>query len=275
MLVATISALCFGLSNLLIGKVSAYGLYVRPYILLGNFTIGILYLLYMYFFRSKSFNQLLIDFNIVEVEYYKIDYSFVLKVCTDALLLMAGEYLLLLTFESSLYAEINQGVISSLFILSAINTAIFTWFMVGVRNRLFAHTNDHYYNFMYREQFNLYHGVALILILASAIMLMFNPYSDDKGYVEVFNKYLPIFPPINAIFLMALTTIYFTAKDLVFKSHVITYLCSPYKLYTLTVSFGGVFMLLLTLLQHFQYGIDKQEFLEGFMGGVLQSTATF
>lgn len=178
----------------------------------------------------------------MDVEFDKIKTNFILKTLLDSVILIAGEYLLILTFQHSLYAEINQGVISSLFILSAINTAIFTWFIIGVRSRLLPGQDDAFHFFMYREQCNRYHFISLAILVLCIGLLIFNPYSE-KPIVSVFGKKVKIQPPMTAIVLAIITTIYFSVKDMVFKSHIIRYMVSPYKLYSMVTFFGGLIMM--------------------------------
>lgn len=131
--------------------------------MLGNFSIVLFYLVCYYAFSKKSVKELLVEFQIIN-NISGVDLRFILKLCIDALVLIGGEYLFILTFDYSLRAEINQGVISSLFILSAVNTAIITWFLIGVRNRILPGRHDAYHYFMTSEKFNKYHLVSFIIM---------------------------------------------------------------------------------------------------------------
>lgn len=274
LLIAVIATICFTFSNLLIGKASSEGVYVRQFMVLGNFVISVIYMIYWLVHKSKSIKNFLVDYKILDLEYDRYNTHLALRVWLNAVILVAGEYLLILTFQHSLYAEINQGVISSIFILTAVNTAIFTWFLIGVRNKLLPGQYDAYHHFMFREQWNRYDFISFIVILVWIIMLIFNPYSEKNSIVEVFNKEFKLQMPLTTVVLAIITTLYFSIKDMVFKSHIIRYMISPSKLYSMTVFVGGLIMLIPWVINFINYGIAFGA-IDSFCGGMLQSIGTY
>ena len=150
---AFLSAIFFALSNYLIGKISSQGLYIRAFIFVGNFIICVIYvfLTLLKYLKDDTFEGFLYSYSLISLNITGIHYKMLFDLCLDSLIVIWGELLVILTFSESLKAEINQGVSSSIFILSAINTALISWFLVGIRRRVLP-GDSNYHNFMIREQ---------------------------------------------------------------------------------------------------------------------------
>ncbi|CAI2372297.1 unnamed protein product [Moneuplotes crassus] len=259
---SAISSICFAVSNYLIGKSSHEGFFIRPFIMVGNLIVAVIFILYYYCVKSGSLQGLLCDFQLIHLEFSGVNYHMLLDISIDAILLIGGEYLLIFTFHQSLRATINQGVISSLFVLSSVITAIISWVMVKIRTRVNPiHSN--YFNFLQRERCNRYHAICAILVGCSFFILTEIPamyYQSDL---------------IHTIFILTiLTSLYFSAKDMLFKARIIKYFLSPHKLYSLIICLGGIFMLITSAVLVSIYGFSQIVW-DSFIAGILQSCAIF
>lgn len=67
-------------------------------------------------------------------------------------MLVVSGYITILMFSHCFLADVNQGVIASLTILSPIFISILTWFLIKVRRRLFAFEDNDLNTFMKSEQ---------------------------------------------------------------------------------------------------------------------------
>mmetsp|Transcript_16569 Transcript_16569/g.14467 ORF Transcript_16569/g.14467 Transcript_16569/m.14467 type:complete len:235 (+) Transcript_16569:28-732(+) len=123
---AVLGAVTGGIGSLFVGKVSTGGFHARTIISIGNLIAGLCYFLgktiFLKYFNTQPTQP---ENSIGMTSKHKLfTFSMIL---IDAVLSIGGGFLVVLTFEYSFYAGINQGIISTLFSFTSVFLSIFGW----------------------------------------------------------------------------------------------------------------------------------------------------
>ena len=102
-----------------------------------------------------------------------------------------------------------------------------------------------------------------MLIITCFFLLVYNPCKEFESPET-----------LTTIFLITATTGYFAIKDMIFKSRMLKYFMSPYKLYSMIILLGGFPMIILSIIFAMIYGLSR-EILEAVISGAFQSIATY
>lgn len=200
--------------------------------MVGNLPVAVGYIMFYYCSNSRSLRNLLSDFRITNVDREGLDCQMLFDVLIDVLMLVGGEFLLIASFQQSLRAEINQGVVSSMFVLSSTLTAIISWSLEKAKRRVLPMEDGHT-NFFQRAQCNRYHILSGVLVLICFFLLINFPKGESQADAT-----------LSCVIFVILTSLYFSVKDMLFKNRILKYALSPNKLYSLIILLSGVFMIL-------------------------------
>ena len=199
-----------------------------------------------------------------------INIKFIIKILMDCAILVVSGYITILMFNHSIYAEVNQGITSSLAILSPIFIAILTWFFIGVRMRLYATEHRELNIYMNREQWNYWHILGLLLWWGSCFLIYLKPYYRN-GYLSEFCIMLGVNPPVALIVLIFLNAAAFSVKDYIFRRHMFSSMISPYRFYELISICSGVISVFIAIYDGIYYRISMTMVIEAIFIGKLHS----
>ena len=123
----------FAVSNLFVGKRSYKGLMTRELVILGNLVTGSFFAFIRFAYLVKKDGYY---FKWEESCFRNPDTNGILWIAVAAQLFEAvfyffGGYLIVLSFEYTLYAGLNQGVISSIFSFNSLLMTIFGFLIFG------------------------------------------------------------------------------------------------------------------------------------------------
>lgn len=93
---------------------------------------------------------------------------------------VVGTYFVALTFQTSISAGVNQGVMSTLFVLSAVFSAIFAYLLLN-------------------EKMNVSQYVGFVLLIGCAILLSLSQASENIVDIAYQNRISPIWPVLAGV----------------------------------------------------------------------------
>jgi MFS family permease len=165
------AGISFGLGPVILGKTSFYGFPVSA--LLFNGVLGITLLLTIYeMMKSKKENGYYWKWehsNFRDPKGNGIRFSVVGIVILDSAVNVLILWLTIMTFKSSILAQLNQGVVTSLFSLNSIFMAI-----IGI--------------VVFREKMHFNHYVGIILLLACSLLISFADDGTKQSDFSVMNN---------------------------------------------------------------------------------------
>ena len=186
-------------------------------------------------------------------------------------MLVVSGYITILMFNHCFLADVNQGVITSLTILSPIFISILTWFLIKVRRRLFAFEDNDLNTFMKSEQWNFLHILGLLLWWLSWFMIFLKPFSSH-GEQSEFSIMLGVNAPIALIILILINAAIFAVKDYLFRRRIFSNMISPYRFYELISIFSGIAAIIIAIYDSFNYNIHIIMVIEAIFAGKLKDS---
>ena len=162
---SVIASLCFGVASFFLGDVSDKGIVGKFLMSFGFIIISVLYMLFC--FISNAYNGRRV-WSFVDNDVVKpnrdgtstILYGAFLGMVCSGVFNFIGSWLVTVTFETSIYAGVNQGVMSSLFVLSALFCAIFAYILLN-------------------EKMDLSQYMGMVLMIVCAVLLSLSQDSDN------------------------------------------------------------------------------------------------
>ena len=180
----------------------------------------------------------------------------VFAVILDAIIKVTAGWLVIISFKYALYAGINQGVITTIFTLSAIYVAIISWFV-------------------FNEKLNKFHVIGMLLLIGCTILIVFSKSTDHAKTLKVYNDevqevstLLPVGFALITTFLYSFRTIYVKlfVKELHFNSF-------DYMTYSYLLS--GIVFVPFLLADMYENGFIPEVVILGMSSGVLNGFAAF
>mmetsp|Transcript_1400 Transcript_1400/g.1236 ORF Transcript_1400/g.1236 Transcript_1400/m.1236 type:complete len:374 (+) Transcript_1400:41-1162(+) len=127
-----IASACFGIASFFMGEVSKNGIVAKNLLSLGFIIVAVIY---MFVAFTQNYLKGIRIWSLTDNDWYftnemgetKMHWSYFFGMICSALANVVGTLFVAITFQTSIQAGVNQGVISTLFVLSAVFCAIFAY----------------------------------------------------------------------------------------------------------------------------------------------------
>lgn len=167
------------------GEVSKKGMVAKYLLSLGFMMVAVVYMLFTFFNNYLSGKRIwsFTDNDWVRTDNNGDKYIWVagfLGMICSALGNFVGTYFVALTFQTSLYAGVNQGVMSTLFVLSAVFSALFAYWLL-------------------REIMDNSQYFGMVLLIACAVLLSLSQESENVVEIRPEDRISPLYPVLAAI----------------------------------------------------------------------------
>lgn len=161
--------MCFGVASFFMGDVSRKGMVAKYLLSVGFVIVALVYMLVAFVgnYRKGIRVWSLIDNDWIHDDANgdrRIWYAGFLAMIFSAAGNFVGTYFVALTFETSIYAGVNQGVISTLFVLSAVFCAILAYVLL-------------------KETMDISQYIGMVLMIGCAVLLSLS--QESKNIVEI------------------------------------------------------------------------------------------
>ena len=193
------AGIMFAFSNFLMGEASHLGVKARVMSAMGNLT-GIL----LFFFFSTIYSAYYKAPRIVTLKLFinfetkRLSYCSIAAVLFDSILSVFGGMTLFWSFQYALYADLNQGVITTIFAFTSILLAGSAYVFFG-------------------ERLTSYHIVGMTFLGICIILVAFSGNVKEKNVLVVQGDIVERVTPLIPIGFSLITTIYFAARTLYLK----------------------------------------------------------
>ncbi|CAI2374271.1 unnamed protein product [Moneuplotes crassus] len=247
--IALLASIFFAVSSFFIGDISSSGVRARVFLGIGN-AIGSI----IYFIVDRKTNEA--DgqgdsFGYFYDENGKLRRSVVLIVITDVILLILGGFAIVFAFEYCLYADLNQGILTTMFSFGSVFTLILAYFI-------------------FNEKTKVYHLIGVALLIACAALISLSGQRTKDNFVIVEGELVEKSSKIVPISIGILCSAYFTLRTLYLKQYNKKYNVRPVDFISLTTCIAGVILLVPAILIILLEGVSLKFCLYSVIGGVLQ-----
>ena len=251
---ALMSGISAGVGSLFVGKASTNGFYARLLVSLGNLLAAAAYM----FIRYTLLNYHPEDLN-PEPHATTLKMNLKQKVLTawaivfDSIVNIGGGFLVILVFEYSYYASINQGIISTLFSFTSVYLSIFGWII-------------------FREKINKFQVFGMSLLIIWAILYGFSGEQAQKSKLDV-DQHPQRVSTFVPVILALWATVYFMARSLALKAFWVKFNFWPLDFMSLSYLTWGTVLGIPVLISFMHYGVDLSLLKDCLIGGFLQGFA--
>jgi drug/metabolite transporter (DMT)-like permease len=180
----------------------------------------------------------------------------VFAVILDAVIKVTAGWLVIISFKYALYAGINQGVITTIFTLSAIYVAFISWFM-------------------FNEKLNRFHVVGMLLLIGCTILIVFSKNTDGKKTLKVYDQVVEEAHPIVPVGFALLTTILYSFRTIYVKLFVKELKFNSFDYMTYSYLLSGIVFVPFLLKDMYENGFIPDVVILGMASGVLNGFAAF
>ena len=186
----------------------------------------------------------------------KFRWSPVWAVILDTIIKVSAGYFVIVSFKYAMYAGINQGVITTIFTLSAIYVALISWFM-------------------FNEKLNRFHIIGMLLLIGCTILIVFSKSPDASKTLKVYDQEVQQESPLPAVLFALLTTVLYSFRTIYVKLFVQKLKFNTFDYMTYSYLLSGVFFLPFMINDMYFYGFIPDVVFLGIASGVLNGFGAF
>ena len=244
---ALLSGFLFAASNFLLSVNSNRVSNTREFSHVGTFFFTIMYIFYWRISSSdQSFNfkhSLFFD-NITN----KVNFIVVGGVILSTMFQICSGYCVLLAMEFSLWADINKGVITTLFSFTSVLMAVYSWFVFNEK----------------LSSYNIF-GILCMIIWISMLGFVDNPSNQSASHLKIESAWTPFY----AIGFGILTCLFFCLRIIVNKGIILKYKVNSSDINVASQFLWGCVFLTIVLSKYNLYDIDISFALTWIIGGII------
>ena len=180
----------------------------------------------------------------------------VFAVILDAIIKVTAGWLVIISFKYALYAGINQGVITTIFTLSAIYVAFISWFM-------------------FNEKLNKFHIIGMLLLIGCTILIVFSKKPDASKTLKIYNQEVQEVSPLYSVGFALITTILYSFRTIYVKLFVKELHFNSFDYMTYSYLLSGIVFVPFLLADMYENGFIPDVVILGMASGVLNGFAAF
>ena len=253
------ATICFGIAAYFIGEVSEHGLISKWLMSFGFFILCFIYMMVVCGYQRYTKGYF---FKLTKSDLWKVDesdgrgtgsfdWSRFWGLLGAALSNFFGTLFVALCFQYSLLSGVNQGVVSTLFVLSSIFCAILAYFLMN-------------------EVMSLTESFGMLLVILCGVIIAFSNEVGEVLQIDYKDQVSPMVP----ILMATLSSVAFGARSIFIKYHA----TNGYNVYNLAVqhlAFDGVVGTICLVIFIVQYGSPPGSILlKGTLSGMIAGTGT-
>ncbi|CAI2368585.1 unnamed protein product [Moneuplotes crassus] len=263
-----IAGLLFGFGNLCVVRISHFGFYVRELTLFGGFNLALAIFIIRTIqqrrersaYRIKDEDSGNYYFSQQESPFWdpdteKFRWAAVLAILMDSVTKISGGLTAILSFKYALYAEINQGAITTVFSISSIFVAMISFFIFG-------------------EKLTKFHLIGMFLLIGCALLIVFSKTSGSNEKMEIYGEEVDKVSTVLPVFFALLTTLIYSLRTICIKLYVKKLKFHTIDYMTYSYLFTGALFMPFCLKHTIEMGIIPEVVILGIVCGVLNGLAS-
>ena len=186
----------------------------------------------------------------------KFRFKSVLAILLDAFIKVIAGYLVILSFKYALYANVNQGAISTIFSLSSVYVSVISWFL-------------------FDEKLNRFHITGMAFLISSTILIAFSKKKTEAKKIKVFNQEIDVMSPLVPVSFALITTLLYSFRTIYVKLFVRNLKFHSFDYMTYSYLISGLIFIPDVLYNMTYDKFFSNVFLLGLSSGVLNGMAAF
>mmetsp|Transcript_22575 Transcript_22575/g.22406 ORF Transcript_22575/g.22406 Transcript_22575/m.22406 type:complete len:246 (+) Transcript_22575:382-1119(+) len=174
----------------------------------------------------------------------------------DATIKILAGWGVIISFKYALYAQVNQGAITTIYNLSGIYVAMISWFV-------------------FNEKLNRFHLIGMFLLIGCAVTIVLSRSSGGEGKVEVYDSEVDKMNPLIPVLMAAGISLVYACRSIYVKLFVKNLNFNSFDFMTYSYLLSGIIFVPHVISSMQEYEFILEVVVLGIISGILNALSSF